>query len=585
MSHVYHYTERMTGETFDVTLPETQPQAMAIYREILSYAEADPARFKFAARMWMAADLYICALFHSWAWMIDPWYNRPEVDCEFLFEHARWVQFEGNGSLNYSARRHWKSTFNRVRMTQEIVRDPEVCIAIFSADKTLAQKHMNSWKIEIERNEVIKGVWDDTFWGDVEEADLWSLEKGCTVKRVRSSISPTVSAYTFLAGLPDGSRFGIIIFTDIETDKSVEAVEQREKLVKRFRRALQLGGTGCRKWLEGTYKHSAGLIHGLVKDRWPSHCFTAEDATLPAPDIAALYDECKGLTPDGSKIPEPVRSIRLRGKPRYLHPLECAIARWEQTNEVYEMESMGDPLAGQVMRFRPEWVADHLRVKDDLHEFARGKVGYLLCDPSKGLRDPSVNLLLVTDSDKTITLVDGFRRKVSPSEWEAATYGMIADWQHTLESIRQVRVEIYGQATWDHNLKQFFAGKNFNGPPIYGLGTHFGNRPDQALFRSWARLEPLFRKAQLRLPHRLMVLDEQRNPYDLVKYFLDKEYGMFPQPETDDILSALALLGEPEDKVPPLEYPDRKVWWGEDEDSSPPAPYFPGADGESFLWS
>lgn len=590
MSLSYTYTERLNGETVEVTLPENRKQAWEVYREVMALADKDPAAFKGAVRLWTASDLYICGLFHSWSWMTDPWYDRPEVDCDFQFEHARWVQFEGDGSLNYSARKHWKSTWNRVRMSQEIVRDPDVCIAIFSADLKLAQKHLNSWKTEVETNDIMKMSWDDVFYQNPrDDGAFWSLEKGCTVKRTRSSISPTVSAYTFLAGLPDGSRFGIIVYTDIETDKSIEAEEQRDKVKRRFRKSLQLGGIGCRKWFEGTFKHPAGLLRGLIEDRWPAVCFTAEDLEHPPPDIAVLYDECGGRTPKGSKIPEPVREIRLRGKPRYLHPLQCAMDRWEQTDEVYEMESMGDPLAGQGLRFRPEWVAESLRVKADLHEFARGKLGYILSDPSKGLRDPSVGLVLVTDSDKTITLVGGFRKKASPSEWESLMYGLVSEWQHDID-IRQIRIEVYGQATWDHNLRSYFEARNFNGPPVFGVGTHYGNRRpmdlDQGLFRAWSRLEPLFRTGKLRLPTRLMVTDEKDTPYCLVEYFIDHEYSLFPKPPTDDIFAALSLLGEPEYKVPGLEYPDREVPWGrDDEEFGMVEPPIPGLDEESFLWN
>jgi hypothetical protein len=57
-------------------------------------------------------------------------------------------------------------------------------------------------------------------------------------------------------------------------------------------------------------------------------------------------------------------------------------------------------------------------------------------------------------------------------------------------------------------------------------------------------------------------------------------------PKTDDILSCLALLGEPQEKVPPLEYPEREVPWRKDyawEDEMPENEA-PGIDPESWLW-
>lgn len=582
MSRSYQYTERMNGEVVDLTLPATLEQAKELYQEVSLLAETDPLRYKAAVRMWSAADLYFLGLLCSWWQRRDAWTGRLEVDCDFQFNYSRWVQFESDDCLDYTARAHGKSTWRHTRMFQEIFRDPETTIGIFSFDlQKGARKHLVRWKTEAENNAVLRSAWDEVlYWSPKEEGAYWSVESGCTVKRRGSHIVPTVSAYTFMHGLPTGARFTFLYPDDVETEETTEAEEQRVKVKARFRSALNLAGRSARKWIPFTFHHPAGLGATLIKEGWKSHCLPAEDVTQPAPDIAELYDRCGGIRPDtGATIPLGVRDVKLAGAPVYLHALECAIKRFEETNEVYEMQSMGNPLSGQTLRFRREWVAPELRIKGDLYDFARGKIGYILSDPSRGLRDPSVGLVLAADSNQTLTIVDGFRKKVSPAEWAHEMYMKTVNWSNVMQ-IRQIRVEIYGQATWDEVLRGYFREHHYAGPPIYGVGTY----KDISL-RVWTRLEPLFRQGRLRLPDRLLVTDETGRLYDLIAYFLDFEYDLFPLPSTDDVLAALALLGEPADKVPEIEYPESREMWDTGDDEPMPAPgLMPGIDEDGWLW-
>lgn len=591
MSHSYTYHERANGETVELTLPDNLAQAKELWDEVASYAETDPLRWKAAFRMWSAADLYFLGLACSWWQRRDLWTGRLEVDCDFQFDFARWVQLESDDALDYTARQHGKSTWRHTRMFQEIFRNPEITIGIFSFDlQKGARKHLVRWKIEAETNAALKAAWDEVLWNNPrEDGAFWSVENGCTVKRRGAHVMPTVSAYTFMKGLPTGARFGIIYLDDVETEETVEADEQREKVQERFKSAINLGGRGTRTWIPGTFHHTMGLLNNLIKRGWKSHNFPAENVREPAPDIAEIYDRFGGVRPDtGADIPEEVRNVRLAGMPVYLHPLECAILRFQEGNEKYEQQYMGNPLSGVVHRFRPEWVASELRVRADMYDFAAGKFGYVLSDPSKGLRDPAVGLVLAADSDQRLIVVDGFRRKLTPEQWAHEMYLMTVNWSNVMQ-IQQIRVEVFGQATWDTVLRQYFEKKRYGGPPIFGVGEYRGSsanrKNDPALMRAWMRLEPLFRTSRLRFPEELMVINDDGNPYDLIRYFIDYEYTPFPQPQTDDILDCLSLLGVPEDKAPPLIFPERWVSWQDEAPEPRQTPgMIPGLEEESWLW-
>lgn len=587
MSWSYTYTERLNGETVELTLPDTRAQLKELWQEVSLLAETDPQRWKAAFRMWSAADLGFLALATSFAQRKDAWTGRLEIDCDFQFNFGRWVQFESDDKVDKTAREHWKSTWRHVRLFQEIFREPNITAGIFSESLKKSANHLVRWKIEAETNAVLKTAWNEVlYWDPKNEGAFWSVENGCSVKRTVVSVVPTVSAHTFMKGLPTGARFTILLFDDVETEESVENEDMRAKAKSRFRSALNLGGRGCRKWIAGTHHHPDGLLAQIIDEGWASHCFPAEDVTKPAPDIAALYDEYGGVRPDtGADIPAGVREIRLAGAPVFLHPMECATKRFEQTDEVYETQSMGNPLSGQTHRFLPEWVDDELRIASDLMEFAAGKYGYLFSDASRGLGDPSVGLVLAAGADRTLTVVDGFRAKLAPERWAHEMYMLTVNWSNVMP-IRQIRVEVFGQATWDHVLREYFRGKHYNGPPIYGSGTYRAPGPlGTKLMRAWLRLQPLFKDARLRLPKELWVTDEKGKLYDLIDYFIKFEYLKFPLPHTDDIFDTLALIGEPEDKVPAIEYPSAEIpWQDHDRDIMHATGVMPGIEEESWLW-
>lgn len=587
MTWSYQYHERLNGETVDLTLPENRKQSRELFNEVALLADCEPRRWKAEVRAWSAADLYFLGLLCSWWQRRDAWTGRLEVDCDFQFEFARWVQFESDDSIDKSAREHGKSTWRHTRLFQEIFRDPNLTAGIFSEDLKKAIKHLIRWKIEAETNEVLKTAWDEVLYQDPRnEGAFWSVDQGCSVKRTIVSVTPTVSAHTFMKGLPVGARFSIMLLDDVETHESVESEDMRAKAKDRFKHALNLAGRGCRKWIPGTHHHPDGLLAQLIDDGWASHCFPAEDVTKPAPDIAALYDEFGGVRPDsGAKIPLGVRDVKLSGMPVYLHPLECAIKRFEQGDDVYETQNMGNPLSGQTHRFAPEWVAEELRIDADLMEWSRGHYGYILSDPSKGLGDPSVGLVIAAGADRTLTVVDGFMKKAAPEEWANQMYMLTVNWSNVMP-VRHIRIEVFGQATWDHVLRSFFKDRHYAGPPIYGTGTYRAPGPlGTKLMRAWLRLQPLFKEGRLRLPRQLLVTDERGKMFDLVDYFIKFEYAKFPLPRTDNILDTLALLGEPEEKVPAIEYPMTEVGWseggwrGEREDDLPI-----GIEEEGWLW-
>ena len=67
---------------------------------------------------------------------------------------------------------------------QEIVRDPEITVGIFSHTKPVARKFMLQIKQELEANRELQAVYPDVFYAEPRiESSKWSEEKGIVVRR------------------------------------------------------------------------------------------------------------------------------------------------------------------------------------------------------------------------------------------------------------------------------------------------------------------------------------------------------------------------------------------------------------------
>ena len=93
----------------------------------------------------------------------------PEYKKDFLFDRCREVQAEPDGCLDLWAREHYKSTIITYGLTiQDILNNPELTIAIFSFNKTIARGFLNQIKREFEANEKLKGLFPHILWQNPE---------------------------------------------------------------------------------------------------------------------------------------------------------------------------------------------------------------------------------------------------------------------------------------------------------------------------------------------------------------------------------------------------------------------------------
>lgn len=582
------YVERLSLDnndqpiTIHVTIPQSRDDAFDLISTLDRLSREDSNQWKAAVRMYTATSWYVMGLFMSGAQRLDPITGRPEMDCDFLFNSYMEMQFDGDNCLNTSARGHHKSHVrNYVGATVVIVNDPNEIIGLVAHEKAAAAKHGIRTGLEWEKNVELKTAWDDVFFWDPKrdpQCPLWNQETGFTVKRTITATLPSLSWHG-IEEVPTGSRISLFIFDDLENEKTVESDDQRKKVLDRFASFQELAGRIPRVWINGTYHHPNGLVAHLAKSQaYKVVCHAAEDVNLPAPDIAALYDACGGRLPtadDTKKVDLPigVRDMRLDGAATFLHPLELAHKRLRAMSMPgglanYYRQNMGDPLAGEDKRFRPDWIRRYDVPPEDA---ADGAYIYIVVDASKGVNDPTFARVEACRSDKSIAWVGGLRKRIAPSDFGREIWLLCCQWEG-IGVLKEVRFEIFGQAAWDTLFMQYCEQRRHwpggIGPHnVKAIGRNKVNRT-----REWLALEPLYRSGKRVYPAEgvLMVEDENKQRLDLVKYYLENEYEKFPLPITDDGLAADALLGEPVDikkGIYALEFPETDMEYSMRENS------------------
>jgi hypothetical protein len=558
--HYLRYVERLSPDspTADVELPQSRSDAFDWLETINRLATEDPLSWKATVRQATSCDWYMLALFMSGSQRVDPFTGRPELDCDFQFTFAREMQFDGDRVLDKSFRGSWKSTWrNYVGITNVVINDPNIVAVIAAHEKAAAQRHVVRTMQEWESNVELRTAWADVFYDDVKLSPLWNQESGCTVKRTLPSTLPTLSAHSILSA-PTGSRVGLFVLDDVESEATVESAEMREKTLKRIASFLETAGRVPRIWINATAHHAQGVVTHLESSgSFRVRCHKLEDTDQEPPDIAALYDACGGVLPlrDEARhevLPKGVRDVRLDGMPVYLHPLEVAQKRLDAMSvpgglEHYFAQNLGDAWSGQQRRLDKGWI---LYYQADPIDQARGGYGYVCIDPSKGVNDPTVVRLEVTKADRTISWVACLRKKLAPSEFGREILAFLSLWEKVVD-IREIRVEEFGQSTWGWILRDYFDRHDQPIARVITCNRHStDNKESRGRQREWLGLEPLYKSGKRRYPEGGLWIEDDNSKrsgkaarlYDVCEYYLENEYGPFPMPKTDDLLAADYLL-------------------------------------------
>lgn len=305
----------------------------------------------------------------------------------------------------YLAGRQMVTTHNSTIITfagaiQEIIRNPEVTIGIFSHTKPVARKFLNQIKKELEGNAELVQTYPDIFWADPKrQAPQWSEEKGLIVCRKTNPKEATIEAHGLVDGQPTGAHFLLRIYDDVVTLESVNTPEQVKKTTEAWELSDNLGARGedghLRAWHVGTRYSFADSYNDMIERN------ALKIRVYPATD--------NGL-PDG--------------QPVFLTAGAWAEKKRKQGPATIACQMLQNPAAGNEAMFKKEWL-QFIDIRPSTLNV------YIMVDPAHSKKKGSDNTAIAVvgiDAANNKYLLDGYRHKMGLKERWEALYGLRRVW-------------------------------------------------------------------------------------------------------------------------------------------------------------
>lgn len=468
--------------------------------------------------------------------------HRPDAFNAWLYQRCREIEAKPDGCLDLWAREHYKSTFITFGGSiQEILRDPEITICVFSHTAPDAKKFVNQIKSELETNRELQALFSDVLWdAPASQAPLWSVEKGITVKRKSNPREATLEGHGVVDSQPVGSHYRLTIYDDLVTALSVSTPEQVKKTSTMYHLADSLGARGedgeKRKQVVGTrYSYADSYQELIDKKLLTVRLYPATDTGL------------------------------MDGKPVLL--TEAAWAKEKlKPRPVVAAQMLQNPAAGNEALFNK----DHLRFSDIRPSTLTVAI---MCDPASSHKKGSDNTSIQVwgmDVARNRYLLDGYHHKMGLTERWIRIRDLYKAWS-TAPGAQLVKVgyERFGMMDALEYFEQRMEIEGISFPitelawPLEGPGSKYDRIQ---------RLEPQFRNGKIILSAKLdketrnqemlrergeayriytpvRRVDHERVAYSLNKMLID-EYLFYPFSTHDDALDCASRWDDMEMRPP-----------------------------------
>jgi len=427
--------------------------------------------------------------------------KRIDIDNDWLFERCREVEKNPDGYIDLWAREHYKSTIITFGKTiQDILKNPEITIGIFSHTRPIAKAFLVQIKREFEINTFLQGLFPDVLYKDPQkESPKWSLDDGIIVNRKGNPKEATVEAWGLVDGQPTSKHYDLLVYDDVVTKESVSTPEMIQKVTESFSLSLNLGKKGGLRRYIGTRYHAADTYQTIMDRN------TAKPRIYPATD-------------DGTFAGNPV----LFTKAEFEKKVE------DMGSYIAGAQLLLNPLADSVMSFHDSWIQKFKTFdRESRSNF------YILVDPAsekKKTNDYTVMVVIALNSDNNYYLVDGVRDRLNLTERTNKLFEFVRLWQPL-----NVGYEKYGMQSDIEHIRYVQEKENYRFK-ITELG---GPMPKNDRIR---RLVPKFENGRFYIPNRLMFRNLQNEEKDFVKLFIEEEYTTFPVSKHDDMLDCISRI-------------------------------------------
>jgi len=464
----------------------TREEAQILYSEVLKAGDPE------ALRRLCREDLYF---------LLRVGCRRNDMDHDWIYARCREVEANPDGRIDLWFREGYKSTIITFGLSiQDILKNPEVTIGIFSHTRPIAKAFLAQIKRELETNTFLQGLFDDVLYKEpCKESPLWSLDSGIVVKRKGNPKEATVEAWGLVDGQPTSKHYAVLNFDDVVTLESVTTPEQIAKTTNAWAVSLNLGVEGGRVRYIGTKYHLNDTYKEIIK----------RGAAIPRIHAA---------TDDGTFAGKSVLFTQES------FDKKCS----DYGSYVASCQLLMNLLADNAMGFHPDWWMHY----NELRNHERWNF-YILVDPAskkKNTNDYTVMAVVGLGNDGNYYLVDGIRDRLNLTERTKALFSLHRKWRP-----RDTGYEEYGlQADIEHiEYVQEQEGYRFHIQPLGG---------QTAKVDRIRRLVPLFEQRRFYMPNRLLFISREGKAVDFVKVLREDEYETFPVCAHDDGLDCLSRI-------------------------------------------
>ena len=478
--------------------------------------------------------------------------RRVDIFDPWLYARCREVEREPDGYLDLWAREHYKSTFiTFAGIIQEILKDPEITIGIFSFNKPVARKFLRQIKYELESNTTLQALYPDVLYADPKkESPRWSEDAGIVVRRKGNPKEATVEGHGLVDGQPTGAHFLLRVYDDVVTVDSVTSPEMITKTTEAWSLSDNLGarpedGSLARAWHIGTRYHFGDTYQAML-------------------DMGAVIPRVYAATDNGLRD----------GKPVFLSQAVWEDKKKKQTTSVLAAQMLQNPAAGNAAIFNKDWLK-FMDIRPATLTI------YILCDPASSKKkgsDKTAIPVIGMDAQSNFWLVDGYHHKMGLRERYTTICNLRKVWQR-MPGVQSVKVgyERYG-STSDLEYFDMEMQRDRDVFEIHELAWPRegpGSKVDRV-----QRLEPAFRNGRFYLPAIVKAetsnqarvkgqgqafrsyspvqrRDEEGRVYSLNKNFLE-EFLTFPFCAHDDLIDAVSRIYDIE-PVPPIIVDERAL--------------------------
>ena len=217
---------------------------------------------------------------------IDRWFllvillNRKDAVHPWLYDRCREVEQNAESYLDLWARGHYKSTLiTYAGSIQEILKNPNKTIGIFSHTRPIAKGFLKQIKREFEVNDFLRDLFPDICYQHPrQDSPQWGEDAGIIVKRRSNPKEATVEAWGLVDGQPISRHYDLRIYDDVVTRDSVNTPAQISKTTEALDLSQNLGGGQNREWYIGTRYHYADTYRELIERGTKTRVYPATDS-------------------------------------------------------------------------------------------------------------------------------------------------------------------------------------------------------------------------------------------------------------------------------------------------------------------